>query len=471
MKTPGINRQILRIAIPSILANITVPIVGMVDIAVAGHLEGLSGAAAFIGGVSIGSMLFDLLYWNFYFLRAGTGGLTAQAFGRKDWKSCASLLVRGVGIALIVAAVLLCIQRPFTKLGFLVVDSTPEVRELALQYFFVRVWAAPATLSLMSLRGWFIGMQDSVSSMLTDLVVNCVNVGASIVLTLGVGDWQGMGFTGIALGTVIAQYSGLLFAVLRVVCKYRHLFAGFGMEGIREAFDWQRLRGFFSLNTDLFLRSLGLTAIYIGFTGISSGYGDLMLASGAIMMKLLMLFSFFTDGFAYAAEALCGKYIGAGDRDMTRMSVRYIFRWSMGIGVVFMFVYWLCGTPLLRMMSSDAAVIDACRQFLPWLLLMPPMGCAAFAWDGVYEGAVSSAPMRNCMLAAMVLFFASWLLLDSLFVVPGAAFRAADPDAAAIHCLLCAYFVHLTVRTIWLTATYRRRILCKPFSGIRDNDR
>ena len=201
----ALDREILRIALPSILAGLTVPLVGMVDIAVAGHLQGAGGAAAFIGGISVGSMLFDLLYWNFYFLRGGTGGLTAQAYGRSDRKECARLLVRSVGLALGIALLVLTVQIPFTKLAFLAIDCTPEVKELALKYFFLRVWAAPATLSLMAFRGWFIGMQDSVSSMLTDLVVNGLNIVLSIVLALGLGPWEGIGFQGVALGTVIAQ--------------------------------------------------------------------------------------------------------------------------------------------------------------------------------------------------------------------------------------------------------------------------
>ena len=214
----AIHKDILRLAIPSILANITVPVVGMVDIAVTGHLSG--AVAASIGGISIGSMLFDLLYWNFAFLRAGTGGLTAQAYGRADMQECGRILCRGLGLSLLMAALVLAIQWPFTKLAFLVVDSSAEVRELALQYYFIRIWAAPATLSLMTLRGWFIGMQDTVSSMWTDLVVNGMNILASVVLALGIGGWPGLGFRGVAYGTLVAQYSGLLFALGVLAVKY-----------------------------------------------------------------------------------------------------------------------------------------------------------------------------------------------------------------------------------------------------------
>ena len=460
----AIDREILRIALPSILAGITVPLVGMVDIAVAGHLDG--GAAAFIGGISVGSMLFDLLYWNFYFLRAGTGGLTAQAYGRRDPRECARLLVRGVGLAFAIALLVLSIQWPFTKLAFLVVDCTPEVKALALKYFFLRVWAAPATLSLMALRGWFIGMQDSVSSMLTDLVVNGLNIILSIVLALGAGSWQGLGFKGVALGTLIAQYAGLLFATLIVTVKYRSVFEGFGPEDLRLAFRGSEIRRFFSINTDLFFRSVGITAIYIGFTMISAGYGDLTLAAGAILMKLLMLFSFITDGFAYAGQALVGKYIGMRRQDSTRESVRRVFVWSMAIAVAFLFIYGFGGIPLLRIMTSDSGVVEACRPYLPWLVLMPPLGCAAFAWDGIYEGATASRPMRNAMLGAMVAFFAVWfalkglLLADEASLIPGS-----DRVSLPLHCLMAAYFMHLLVRTVWLSMRYRRAILIQPFSN------
>lgn len=452
-----LDREILRIAIPSILANITVPLVGMVDIAVAGHM---AAAAAFIGAISVGSMLFDLLYWNFYFLRAGTAGLTAQAFGRGDMRECARILVRGAGVAVLIALLVLALQLPFTKLAFLLVDCPPGVKELALDYFFLRVRAAPATVTLMALRGWFIGMQDSVSSMITDLVVNCVNIVLSIVLTLGAFGWPGMGFKGIALGTVVAQYSGLLVAVLIVALKYgRKVFSGFSKKDVALAFRRSELRSFFSLNSDLFVRSLGLTSIYVGYTIISARYGALMLSSGAIMMKLLMIFSFFTDGFAYAGEALTGRFVGEGSRERTRLAVRRVFVWSMSLGVAFIFIYWIAGMPLLRLMSSDGAVVEACAQFLPWLVLMPPFGCAAFAWDGIYEGATASRPIRDAMLLAALFFFGFWEAASRLLLPEGSS-------ALAIHILMAAYFVHLLVRTLHLSLKYRRSILEKPFEDV-----
>ena len=245
-----INRDILKLAIPSILANITVPIVGMVDIAVAGHLD--TSAATMIGGIAIGTMLFDLLYWNFGFLRVGTGGLAAQAFGRGDRKEAAKILSRALGIALACAFLLILIQWIFVKAAFLVVDCTPQVQELASRYFFIRIWAAPATLSLMAFKGWFIGMQDSVSPMVTDLVVNGMNVLMSIVLALGltVGPlhFDGIGFAGIAAGTVIAQYSGLAVAVMLLLVKYRRsTLSAMSADDLKTVFKGDDTRRFFSM--------------------------------------------------------------------------------------------------------------------------------------------------------------------------------------------------------------------------------
>ena len=452
----AIHKDILRLAIPSILANITVPVVGMVDIAVTGHLSG--AVAASIGGISIGSMLFDLLYWNFAFLRAGTGGLTAQAYGRADMQECGRILCRGLGLSLLMAALVLAIQWPFTKLAFLVVDSSAEVRELALLYFFIRIWAAPATLSLMTLRGWFIGMQDTVSSMWTDLVVNGMNILASVVLALGIGGWPGLGFRGVAYGTIVAQYSGLLFALGVLAVKYwKKVLPQISLRQAVESFRGNDLKGFFSMNADLFLRSVGFIMIYIGFTVISAMFGDLMLASSAIMMKLLMLFSFFTDGFAYAGQALTGKFIGERNPAGLQETVKAVFNWSMGVAVLFIGIYGALGVPLLRLMTSDGQVVEACRQFLPWLIAMPPLGCAAFTWDGIYEGATASRPIRDAMLAAALLFFLTWFggkaVLDH--------FSPESYQAAAIHVLLGAYFMHLLTRTVWLSATYRKSIFIK----------
>ena len=467
----AINRDILKLAVPSILANITVPIVGMVDIAVAGHLD--ANAATMIGGIAIGTMLFDLLYWNFGFLRVGTGGLTAQAFGRGDRKECARIFTRSIGIALACALALIAIQWVFVKAAFLVVDCTPEVRELASRYFFIRIWAAPATLGLMAFKGWFIGMQDSVSPMITDLMVNGMNVLMSFVLALGVKavGYEGMGFAGIAAGTVVAQYSGLLTAIVLLLAKYlRNTLSQLDLQDMKEVFKGAETRRFFVMNTDLFVRSLCFIAIYIGFTVISARYGDLLLAVSSIMMKLLMIFSYFTDGFAYAGEAMTGRYIGEKNGLMLRQTVKWTFVWSMSIALLFMVIYQFAGVALLRMMTSDPAVVEASREYLPWLLLMPVIGCAAFTWDGIYIGATASKAIRNSMLWAVVAFAGVWFIGISCLGLSSVPVTDALPDALpgatrygriAMHILMAAYFAHLLARTIYLSARYRREVGCQ----------
>ena len=464
----AINRDILKLAIPSILANITVPLVGMVDIAVAGHLD--ANAATMIGGIAIGTMLFDLLYWNFGFLRVGTGGLTAQAYGRGGRKECARIFTRAFGIALACALVLIAIQWIFVKAAFLVVECTPEVRALASRYFFIRIWAAPATLGLMAFKGWFIGMQDSVSPMATDLTVNGMNVLMSIVLSLGFKPlgYEGMGFAGIAAGTVAAQYSGLLVAAILMFFKYRRsTMSLISRSELKDVFKGAETRRFFVMNRDLFVRSLCFIAIYIGFTVISARYGDLLLAVSSILMKLLMIFSYFTDGFAYAGEAMTGKYIGARDGVMLRQTIRWTFVWSMAIALIFMVVYQFAGVPMLRMMTSDPLVVEASREYLPWLLLMPVIGCAAFTWDGIYIGATASKAIRNSMLWAVVGFAAVWFIgilclnhfMPSSSTDPSSAVPATRYGYIAMHILMAAYFAHLLARTVYLSARYRKVVL------------
>lgn len=446
-----IDREILRLALPSILANLTVPLVGMVDIAVAGHLD--SSAAALIGGVSIGSLMFDVLYWNFGFLRAGTGGMTSQAYGRKDWGDCARNLIRGLGASLSIALVMLLLQWPFQRLFFEFVDCSDDVMSLALRYFYIRILCAPATLSLMVIRGWFIGMQDTVSSMVTDIFVNGLNIAASIFLALGLPSFgfHGLGFTGVAVGTVVAQYSGLVLGLAIVAFRYSERFRGaFTATSLRDAFDRRGMKQFISVNSDLFVRSLCLIAVYLGFSAISARFGDVLLAMCSIMMKLLMIFSFFSDGFAYAGEALTGRFIGARDAAGVNITVRRSFLWCMGTGLLFVAIYAFAGMPMFRLMTEDAVVVDASRAFMPWLALIPLVGCPAFMWDGIYIGATATRAMRDSNIGCVVSFFATWFI-GSLLLHP--------QGNMSVHLLFAAYYAHLIFRSGYQTVKYRSAVL------------
>jgi len=428
-----LHREVLRLAVPSILANITVPLVGMVDIAIAGHISDASA----IGGIAIGAMLFDLLYWNFGFLRVGTGGMTAQAFGRKDFLGAREILVQSLTIAVGAALLLWALQWVFLQVAMALIPCSPEVAVFARRYFFIRIWAAPATLSLMALKGWFIGMQDTVSAMVCDITVNVVNMAASFALAV----WTPLGAMGVAWGTLIGQYTGLLVAVILLFRKLQNTSFLIPNFAIPNFLTWSRMRRLFVLNGNLFIRSLCFMVVYVGFTSLTSKYGDGPLAVGSIMMKLFMLFSYFIDGFAYAAEALTGRFIGSRDPLSLRRAIRILFVWTLAIGVVFTLLYALTGEGAVRLMTSDVSVITGSRPFLPWLVTMPLVSCLAFLWDGIFVGATAARALRNSMIAAAVGFVLASLTLQPLW---------------GIQAIYVAYFVHLLLRVVWLTAAWPR---------------
>ena len=445
-----LHKEILSLAVPSILANITVPLVGMADIAVAGHLGGGTGAAALIGGITIGTMLFDLLYWNFAFLRSGTGGLTAQAYGRLlagtgGVDQVQGILLRALRIALISGVALIALQWVVLWLAFLLVDCTPQVRELASQYFKIRIWAAPATLSLFAFKGWFIGLQDTVRPMIADLLVNGLNILLSFGLGFGLCGLPAMGFAGVAAGTLIAQWCGFTYAAIAAWRKFPHK--------TPDQVGGDVTGAFFRMNRDLVLRSLGMIAVYIGFTVISARFGDTMLAVSSILMKLLLVFSYFTDGFAYAGEALTGKFIGAGDKQGVHAAVKGCFIWGWGLAGAFMLLYGLGGVPAFRLLTSDVTVVEAGREFIPWLLLMPLIGVPAFIWDGIFTGATATSAMRDSTLLCAVGFFAVWFGGYCLALALG---EEAPGGPMAIHILMAAYFVHLAIRSVYLSVRWWR---------------
>lgn len=455
-----LNKEILSLAIPSILANITVPLVGMADIAVAGHLGGGNGAAALIGGITIGTMLFDLLYWNFAFLRSGTGGLTAQAYGRLMAGSGGvdqvhGILLRALKIALLSGVALIALQWVVLWLAFLLVDCTPQVRELASEYFKIRIWAAPATLSLFAFKGWFIGLQDTVRPMIADLIVNGLNILLSFGLGFGLCGLPAMGFAGVAAGTLIAQWCGFTYAAFAARHALGQLVTQKPADQVQaQAVDQEvQAPSFFRMNRDLVLRSLGMISVYIGFTVISARFGDTMLAVSAILMKLLLVFSYFTDGFAYAGEALTGRFIGAGDKLGVHAAVKGCFIWGWGLAGAFMLMYGLGGVPAFRLLTSDITVVEAGREFIPWLLLMPLIGVPAFIWDGVFTGATATSAMRDSTLLCAMGFFAVWFGGYYLALALG---KEAPAGPTAIHILMAAYFVHLAIRSIYLTLYWWR---------------
>lgn len=429
------NRRVLKLAGPSILANITVPLVGMVDVAIAGRL----GDAASIGAIAIATMLFDLLYWNMGFLRVGTGGYAAQAYGRRDFSDAFRVLVQAVGTALFAALVIWVIQLVYLETAFLVVECTPHVESLARDYFFIRIWAAPATLSLFAFKGWFIGMQNTISPMVVDVTVNVLN----LVLSIFFGIYLQMGIPGIALGTVVAQYIGLLTAITLLSIYYRKLFHYIN---VKASLKLKEMKKFFVLNGNLFLRSTSLLLVYSGFTSLAARYGDNLLAVSTIMMKLMLLYSYFIDGFAYAGEALTGRYVGAREINQLKKAIRVLFVWTFVIAFISTIAYAFAGEPIFRLMTNNAEVLSAAKAYLPWLLAVPVLSCIAFILDGIFIGATASVAIRNTMLLSAASFFVAFFLLE---------------DVLALHALFLAYMVHLVVRTIMMSAQLKSQVLSK----------
>ena len=396
----SLNKEIIFLSLPSILANITIPLVGLVDTAIVGHL---SNAVA-IGGIAIGTMLFDLLYWNFAFLREGTGGLTAQAYGRKDKQSQINLLTQGLIIAIIGAGLIWMIQWIYIKVVLAVVPCSQEVSDFAQQYFYIRIWAAPATLCGMTIRGWFIGMQDTVAAMACDLTVNITNIIVSYMLAYH----TSAGVMGVAWGTLIAQYLGFIVGLSIITFKYNELIK---LMQIKNACRWHNMKHIFSLNGNLLLRSICMLIIYVGFTSIAAGYGDKELAISTIMMKMFMLFSYFIDGFAYAGEAITGRCFGAKQWQELNLSIRLLFVWTIGIGLLVTIIYAIAGTGVIAILTSDTEVISGSQQYIIWLILMPLISCAAFMWDGIYIGATAGKAIRNSMIYAALSFLFTYFVL------------------------------------------------------------
>lgn len=423
-----INREVLRLAVPSILANITVPLVGMVDTAVAGHL----GGAALIGGIAIGTMLFDLLYWNMGFLRVGTGGITAQAYGRGDTKAAIGTFSQGIATALAVALLLLVIQWGFVDLMLSLVKCSPEAAAIARKYFFIRIWAAPATLSLFVFKGWFIGMQNTVFPMITDLWVNLVNILGSWLLSF----YTPLGISGVAVGTLVAQWTGLLLALLLMRRKYRSLMRD---TSVLQSMRWRYFKRFFSINSQLFVRSVMLVIVYEGFTILAARFGDVELAVSSVIMRLLMLFSYFVDGFAYAGEAMTGRFIGEQNPSALKKTVRSVFFWGALIGLIFTLLYALLPRTLIGLLTNDSEVLSGCEPYLFWLVLMPLLSCLAFIWDGIFIGATAARELMRCMLWAAGLFIVSFFVLEPHF---------------GTQALYIAYFINQAARSVYLTIVW-----------------
>ena len=388
------NREILQIALPSIVSNITVPLLGLIDATIVGHL----GAASYIGAIAVGGMLFNIIYWIFGFLRMGTSGMTSQAYGQKDEAETMRILARSIGVGMLIALALIILQYPIERIAFTLMKATPEVERLASLYFRICIWGAPAVLGLYSISGWCIGMQNSRFPMYVAITQNIVNILASLVLVYGFG----MKIEGVAIGTLIAQYSGLLMAIGLWSSHFKRLLPYVQLHTLLAK---GAIRRFFQVNRDIFFRTLCLVTVTMYFTSAGAAQGEVVLAVNTLLMHFFTFFSYVMDGFAYAGEALVGKYLGANDRPALRQMVHQLFIWGIGLSVVFTLVYGIGGKEFLGLITNEQSVIAASSAYFYWVLAIPLAGFAAFLYDGIFIGATATHWMLRAMFIASVAFF------------------------------------------------------------------
>lgn len=395
-----LNQQILALAIPNILTNLAVPLLGIVDTALMGRLD----QVAYIGAIAVGSLIFNFVYWIFGFLRMGTTGFTAQAHGEDNPLELSISLVRPTIIALGVALALICLQFPIAQLSFYLIESTPEIEALAREYFFIRIWAAPATLMLYVLNGWFLGRQNARFPMYIAFLVNGVNIAANLYFV----NVLQLNAAGVAWGTLMAQYTGLALALVLWLKRYRALLSYF-KPALQHGGGFQR---FFSVNRDIFIRTLCLLLTFGFFTAESARLGENILAVNTILLQFWTVMAYGIDGFAFAAESLVGKYLGAGQRQQLTRTLKALFVWGQGLGIAFALSYLFFFNELFSVFTDKPQLLSQAMPYLAWVVLGPLVNTPGFIWDGIYIGATASVAMRNAMLISTLLVFfpCYWLL-------------------------------------------------------------
>ncbi len=441
------DNQILKIAIPSIVSNITVPLLGLVDVAITGHL----GAAAYIAAISIGSMVFNTTYWLFGFLRMGSSGLTSQALGRRDLQEVTMWLVRGLVIAMGIGLLLILAQWPIREMALWLMRPEEEVRQMVITYFHICIWGAPAMLGLYTLNGWFIGMQNSRIPMVVAIFQNIINILVSLFLVFGLH----MKVEGVASGTLIAQWVGFFLALALMFRSYgRHLhapvkensqFSIFNSQ-FRKIFSKASLKRFFVVNRDLFFRTVCLVSVMLFFTTAGSWQGEVTLAANTLLMQLFLLVSYVVDGFANAAEAMSGKYWGARNLWAFAHTVKHCFLWGFTCAFLFTVIYIVGGDAFVTLLTDESTVVDAAHEYIWWIYLIPICSIGAFIWDGVFVGITASREMLISSLVAAVVFFLLFALVYRSW---------------GNHGLWLSFLVYLLIRGVFQTVFFHRSLMDK----------
>lgn len=398
-----INKQIYRLALPNIISNFSIPLLGAVDTALMGRLE----SEHYLGAVGIGGVIFNFIYWGFGFLRMATTGLTAQAFGEKDLRECGRLLLRAICIGITSSLLLFIFQWQLIDLSFRLIDASPDVEHLARIYFHIRIYAAPATLCLHAFHGVFLGLQNARYPMLLTIVVNFAN----IVLNLVFVRLFDMKVEGIALATVIAQYIGLFVAVLLFSRYYRGILPRWDLQ---EILAFSKLKRFLNISADIFIRTCCLVFSHAVFTAKSAALSDTLLAINTILLQFISILSFAIDGLAFAAESLIGKYKGADDPQNLKRTTRFIFLWAFLFAGVIMLIFVFFGDRLLYVFTDQRSLVEQAEVYLIWVTVAPVINVAAYIWDGIFLGATASRALRNSVIVSTLLYLSAVYLLMPL---------------------------------------------------------
>lgn len=397
-----IDREILRLALPAIFSNITIPLLGLSDTYISGHL----GSERYIAAIAVGSMMINSVYWLFGFLRAGTTGLTAEAFGRGDSQQQKRIFTLSFSLAIVIGLGMMLLSWPLMRLMVMLMSPEGGTARLASEYFMICVMASPALLATMTVNGWLIGCQNTLYPMIGSISINIINIIASFSLVFGLD----MGFYGVALGTLIANWVGLAVELL-LASKVAGGNPFLPLRGLLKRVDLPR---FFKVNSDLMLRSCCVLSVTFAMTAFGGRMGDLILAANAIVMQLFLFFSYFSDGFAYSGEAMCGRFAGALDITALRSTIRELLRWCGVLAIIFFLIYILFTPDITSFLTDNAGVIEKVTS-LRWIVgIIPPLSVVAFMLDGVYIGLTDTRRMLLANLAGTILYFSLYLLPQKL---------------------------------------------------------
>lgn len=402
----GMTRDILRIAVPNIISNITVPIMGIAGTIIAGHLD---DSITTIGALAIGVSIFNFIYWNCSFIRMGTSGITAQAYGASDFHTTTLMLARAILVAVVLGVVMLILQRPIGQGALAIMNGG----EMVADYFYARIWAVPAGIMLFGLNGWLTGMQNAIIPMIVSITVNVIHVVCSIWFAFGFN----MGIIGIAYASVVAQWIGVVITAAITWWHYRRSFMPIEW---REVIDAQAMKTFFAINRDIIIRTFCIVCTYTFFTAASARMGDpAILAVNTILLQLFTLFSYMNDGFAYSAEALTGRFIGARDIISLRRCIRHSIVWGVLTGVIFVIVYIFGWEELLSFFMKEQGgdvdrLLEYAAQYIGWIIAIPLAASLPFIMDGIMVGATQSRVMRDSMLMATAAYFALFYAFEPI---------------------------------------------------------